>query len=107
MEGVQFLHAATTDRHGGVGQPDGPALGPPGAAGGGAALLAGQGSAAAGAVAHRLGHAHLAVGELVSELMILKKRPNESACNDKKVIISLFLQENGLYCHDNNASQCP
>lgn len=74
MEGVQFLHAATADRHGRVGQPDGPALGPPRAAGGGASVVAGQGSAAAGPVAQGLRHAHLAVGELVRELVILEKR---------------------------------
>lgn len=75
VQGVQLLDAAAADRHGGVGQPHGcsPA-GTSRAAASGVVLrplLTGQGSAAASAIAHRLGHAQLAVGDLAGELMVL------------------------------------
>lgn len=75
VQGVQLLDAAAADRHGGVGQPHGRSpAGAAGAAAGGVVLrplLAGQGGAAAGPVAHRLGHAQLAVGDLTGELVVL------------------------------------
>lgn len=75
MQGVQLLDAAPADRHRGVGQSHGCSpSGPAGAAAGGVVLrplLAGQGGAAAGPVAHRLGHAQLAVGDLAGELVVL------------------------------------
>lgn len=75
MQGVQLLDAAAADRHSGVGQTHG--CSPAGASRAAASgvvlrpLLAGQGGAAAGPVAHRLGHAQLAVGDLAGELMVL------------------------------------
>lgn len=71
VQRVQLLHTSPADRYGGVGKADGPPLGPPGAAGGGGPLLAGQGSAAAGAEAHRVHHTHLTVGDFIGELVIL------------------------------------
>lgn len=78
MQGVQLLDAPPADGHRGVrqshgGSPPGPAW----AAAGGVVLrplLAGQGGAAAGPVAHRLGHAQLAVGDLAGELVVLRRR---------------------------------
>lgn len=52
MQRVQLLHAAAADGYGGVGQTDGSSLGPAGAAGRRHPLLAGDGSATAGTVAH-------------------------------------------------------
>lgn len=75
VQGVQLLDAAPADRHRGVGQPHGRSPpGPAGAAAGGVVLrplLAGKGGATAGPVAHRLGHAQLAVGDLAGELVVL------------------------------------
>ena len=75
MQGVQLLNAAPTDGDGGVSQAHGGS--PPRPARAAASgvvlrpLLAGQGGAAAGPVAHRLGHAQLAVGDLAGELVVL------------------------------------
>lgn len=75
MQGVQLLDAPPADGHRGVSQSHGGS--PPGPAGAAASgvvlrpLLAGQGGAATGPVAHRLGHAQLAVGDLVGELVVL------------------------------------
>lgn len=75
MQGVQLLDAPPADGHRGVSQSHGGSPpGPAGAAAGGVVLrplLAGQGGAAAGPVAHRLRHTQLAVGDLVSELVVL------------------------------------
>lgn len=75
VQGVQLLDAATADRHCGVGQPHGcsPACASRAAASGVVLrpLLTGQGGAAARPVAHRLGHAQLAVRDLAGELMVL------------------------------------
>lgn len=75
MQGVQLLDAPPADGHRGVGQAHGGSPpGPAGAAAGGVVLrplLAGQGGAAAGPVAHRLGHAQFAVGDLAGELVVL------------------------------------
>lgn len=75
VQGVQLLDAAAADRHSGVGQPHGRSpAGAPRAATGGVVLrplLTGQGGAAACPIAHRLGHAQLAVGDLAGELVVL------------------------------------
>lgn len=75
MQGVQLLDAAPAHRHRGVGQSHGGSPpGPARAAAGGIVLrplLAGQGGAATGPVAHRLRHTQLAVGDLVGELVVL------------------------------------
>lgn len=76
VQDVQLLDTPSANRHSGVSQSHGGS--PPGtarAAAGGVVLrplLAGQGGAAAGPVAHRLGHAQLAVGHLIRELVILQ-----------------------------------
>lgn len=75
MQGVQLLDAPSADGHRGVGQSHGSS--PPGPSRTAASgvvlrpLLARQGGAAAGPVAHRLGHTQLAVGHLVRELVVL------------------------------------
>lgn len=75
VQGVQLLNAAPTDGDGGVSQAHGGS--PPCPAGAAARgvvlrpLLAGQGGAAAGPVAHRLSHAQLTVGDLTGELVVL------------------------------------
>lgn len=75
MQGVELLNAAPADRDGGVSQAHGGSPPrPAGAAAGGVVLrplLAGQGGAAAGPVAHRLSHAQLTVGDLTGELVVL------------------------------------
>lgn len=71
LQSVQLLYAAPADGYGGVGKADGSSLSPAGAAGRRHPLLAGDGSAAAGAVAHRLSHTHLTERQLVCELMVL------------------------------------
>lgn len=75
MQGVQLLDAPPAHGHRGVGQAHGGSPpGPAGAAAGGVVLrplLAGQGGAATGPVAHRLGHAQLTVGDLAGELVVL------------------------------------
>lgn len=75
VQRVQLLNAAPADGDGGVCQAHGSS--PPRPAGAAARgvvlrpLLAGQGGAAAGPVAHRLGHAQLAVRDLAGELVVL------------------------------------
>ena len=75
VQGVQLLDAPPADGHRGVSQSHGGS--PPGAAGAAAGrvvgrpLLAGHGGAATGPVAHRLGHAQFAVGDLAGELVVL------------------------------------
>lgn len=75
MQGVQLLDAASADGHRGVGQSHGGSPpGPAGATAGGVVLrplLARQGGAATGPEADGLCHTQLAVGHLVSELMVL------------------------------------
>lgn len=71
LQSVQLLYAAPADGYGGVGEADGSSLSPAGAAGRRHPLLAGDGSAAAGAIAHRLSHTHLTERQLVCELMVL------------------------------------
>lgn len=71
LQSVQLLYAAPADRYGGVGEADGSSLSPARAAGRRHPLLAGDGSAAARTIAHRLSHTHLTERQLVCELMIL------------------------------------
>ncbi len=71
LQSVQLLYTAPADGYGGVGEADGSSLCPAGAAGRRHPLLAGDGSAAAGAIAHRLSHTHLTERQLVCELMVL------------------------------------
>lgn len=75
LQGVQLLDAAPAHGHRGVGQSHGgSSAGPAGTAACGVVLrplLTGQRGAAAGPEAHRLGHAELAVGHLIGELVVL------------------------------------
>ncbi len=71
LQSVQLLYTAPADGYGGVGEADGSSLCPAGAAGRRHPLLAGDGSAAAGVIAHRLSHTHLTERQLVCELMVL------------------------------------
>lgn len=83
MQGVQLLNAAPADGDGGVSQAHGGS--PPCPAGAAACgvvlrpLLAGQGGAPAGPVAHRLGHAQLTVGDLAGELVVLGGQRGETS----------------------------
>lgn len=71
LQSVQLLYAAPADGYGGVGEADGSSLSSAGAAGRRHPLLAGDGSAAAGTIAYRLGHTHLTERQLICELVIL------------------------------------
>lgn len=89
VQGVQLLDTPPADRCSGVSQTHGGSPpGPAGAAAGGVVLrtlLAGQGSAATGPVAHRLGHAQLAVGHLVGELVVLYRDTGKrSSCSQRQ-----------------------
>lgn len=69
MQGIQLLHAATTDWHSWVSESDGAALGTPRTAGSGQSLLGRYWCAAAGPVPNGFSHQSLTVPVLICEFM--------------------------------------